>query len=174
MHRHHHHTHVLHCPPHRGYGGPPRGRGFGPRARRGDVRGAVLRLLAEQPRNGYGLMQELEDRTSGLWRPSPGAMYPALNLLEDEGLITTTEVDGKKAYALTDAGKAEADGLTGPAPWEQLGREAPEGAGELRKALGALAMAAEQVARTGDDDAVARASAIVTDARKALYGLLAS
>src|SRR5215207_10320767 len=74
--------------------GPPRG----PRARRGDVRAALLLLLAEEPRNGYQLMQEIERRSDGVWRPSPGSVYPALQQLEDEGLVHAVEFEGKRAY----------------------------------------------------------------------------
>src|ERR671936_914408 len=80
------------------FGGPG---GFrrGPRARRGDVRAAALLLLAEEPRNGYQLMQEIEERSGGVWRPSPGSVYPALSQLEDEGLVQGEERDGRRAYA---------------------------------------------------------------------------
>src|SRR3954447_14342321 len=78
----------------------------GPRARRGDVRAALLALLAEEPRNGYGLMQEIERRSDGLWRPSPGSVYPALQQLEDEALVRTVDQEGRKLFELTDAGRA--------------------------------------------------------------------
>src|SRR5215218_1395418 len=114
----------------RGHGGPPFGfPGFGPprgpRKRRGDVRTALLLLLAEEPRNGYGLMQEIEDRSEGAWRPSPGSVYPALQQLEDEGLVRGTEVDGRKAFELTDAGRAHVAQRPddAPAPWAQEARE---------------------------------------------------
>src|SRR5829696_6959025 len=84
--------------------GPPRG----PRARRGDVRAALLLLLAEEPRNGYQLMQEIEQRSDGLWRPSPGSVYPALQQLEDEGLVTPAG-EGRKAYTLTADGRAHVE-----------------------------------------------------------------
>ena len=89
-------------------GGPPFGPGGfrrGRKARRGDVRTAALLLLAEEPRNGYQIMQELEERSGGAWRPSAGSIYPALQLLEDEGLIRSEEVDGRKLLHLTDAGR---------------------------------------------------------------------
>src|SRR5215208_2879278 len=85
-----------------GFGGGPFG-GRGPRARRGDVRQALLTLLAEEPRNGYQLMQEIERRSEGVWRPSPGSVYPALQQLEDEGLVRAEESDGSKRFVLTDA-----------------------------------------------------------------------
>src|SRR5215210_86537 len=70
----------------------------GPRARRGDVRAALLVLLAEEPRNGYQLMQEIEERSDGVWRPSPGSVYPALQQLEDEGLVRVAPGEGRKAF----------------------------------------------------------------------------
>src|SRR3954452_7141031 len=89
----------------RGRPGPPWGlRGRGPRARRGDVRAALLVLLAEEPRNGYQLMQEIEQRSDGAWRPSPGSVYPALQQLEDDGLVRAGQADGRRVYELTDAG----------------------------------------------------------------------
>src|SRR5690242_21718968 len=103
------------------FGGPgwgPHRRGSG-RARRGEVRLALLRLLAEAPRNGYQLMQAIEERSEGLWRPSPGSVYPTLAQLEDEGLIHSTEVEGARRFELTDAGREHLSGRTGePAPWE--------------------------------------------------------
>src|SRR5438034_9290540 len=88
-----------------GPGGFPRG----PRARRGDVRAAALILLAEEPRNGYQLMQEIEQRSGGVWRPSPGSVCPALAQLEDEGLVRVEERDDRRTYVLTDAGRAHLD-----------------------------------------------------------------
>src|SRR5919202_2223391 len=85
-----------------GFGGPPFGRG--PRPRRGRVRAALLVLLAEEPRNGYGLMQEIEQRSGGAWRPSPGSVYPALQQLGDEGLVRSETRDGGNVFELTDAG----------------------------------------------------------------------
>src|SRR6266446_7142165 len=103
-----------------GWGRGPRGRGR--KARRGDIRTAALLLLAEEPRNGYQIMQEVEERSDGVWRPSPGSVYPALQQLEDEGLIRSQESDGRKLYALTDAGRERVqerpDDAT--APWEQM------------------------------------------------------
>src|SRR3974390_151491 len=75
-----------------GFGGPRGFRRHG-KARRGDIRTAAPLLLAEEPRNGYAIMQEIEERSSGIWRPSPGSVYPALAQLEDEGLIRSEEVD---------------------------------------------------------------------------------
>src|SRR5215216_2514776 len=116
--------------------GPPFGPGFGrgPRARRGDVRAALLVLLAEEPRNGYGLMQEIERRSGGVWRPSPGSVYPALQQLEDEGLVRAAEDGGRKQYELTDEGRAyvEANRETLAAPWDEVAGEMGSGVFELR------------------------------------------
>src|ERR1700722_7995085 len=118
--RHRHHRH-------RGFGGEgfggfgfgPGPRGRGRKARRGDIRTAALLLLAEEPRNGYQIMQEVEERSDGVWRPSPGSVYPALQQLEDEGLIRSQESEGRKLYRLTDPGEAylRDRGDDKPAPW---------------------------------------------------------
>src|ERR1700734_604917 len=123
-HGHHRHRHHGFGPGGRGGfggGGGPRGRGR--RARRGDIRTAALLLLAEEPRNGYQIMQEVQERSGGIWSPSPGSAYPALQQLEDEGLIRTEEVDGRKLFAITDDGRAvvAARGAEQTAPWEQTG-----------------------------------------------------
>src|SRR5271163_3335980 len=89
-----------------GFGGPRGPRGRGRKARRGDIRTAALLLLAEEPRNGYQIMQDIEERSGGVWSPSPGSVYPALAQLEDEGLIRTEEHDGSKLFAITDEGRA--------------------------------------------------------------------
>jgi DNA-binding PadR family transcriptional regulator len=162
-----------------GFGGPPFGRGGpfgrGPKARRGDVRTAALLLLAEEPRNGYQIMQEIEERSEGVWRPSPGSIYPALQQLEDEGLIRTTEGDGRKLYELTDAGRAyvaERDQEL-PAPWEEMtdgvSGERVGAAEEMRS----VAMAFAQVMRAGNDAQVEEARRALADARRRLYGILA-
>lgn len=170
---------------HRGWGGGPGfggpgGPGFGPRgrgsrARRGDVRAAALLLLEERPNNGYGLMQEIEERSDGLWRPSPGAVYPALAQLEDEGLIRSVERDAKKLYELTDEGRAHVEEHREHlgTPWKTVGEDAPEGLGSMRRQFGQLAMAMEQVVRGGSPEQIAAARKILDDARKAMYRLLA-
>src|SRR5215211_5471453 len=171
-----------HRRPHGGHGfGPPFGPGFGgfgprgPRARRGDVRAALLVLLAEEPRNGYQLMQELEERSGGVWRPSPGSIYPALSQLEDEGLVRSDEAAGRRAFQLTDEGRAyveenrEALGV----PWDEVGGDLPEGLFELRKLMMQLGMATMQVAQAGDEAQTAEARKVLEDARRSLYRILA-
>jgi DNA-binding PadR family transcriptional regulator len=147
----------------------------GRRARRGDVRTALLRVLSDRPMHGYDLIRELEDRSGGEWRPSPGSVYPTLQLLEDEGLVTAEERDGKRVHTITDAGRAELKERQ-----ERGGRQEPwefgppgEGLAELREAGFQLAAATMQVARTGSQDQRARAAEILVDARKKLYAMLA-
>ena len=150
-----------------GRGGPFRGGGpmFGPpfgggrgRRRRGDVRLALLLLLAEEPRNGYQLMQEIEERSDGRWRPSPGSVYPTLQQLEDEALIRPTERDGVKLFELTDAGRAHLDTHTSETPpWEE--EEDAATLTDLKAQLKQLHVAAMQVAsgrRRGPADARGR------------------
>ena len=156
--------------------GPGRGpRGRGRRARRGDIRTAALLLLAEEPRNGYQIMQEVQDRSGGVWSPSPGSVYPALSQLEDEGLIRTEESEGRKLFAITDAGRqvlAERDSSR-PAPWEQQSDEFSPGARELGKLMREVAFAFAQVMRTGSEAQVASAREVLAQARKDLYRILA-
>ena len=142
--------------------------------RRGDVRSALLIALLDGPGHGYELIQHLEEKTEGRWRPSPGSVYPALQLLTDEGLVTATERDGKRTFELTDEGRAEATQRVESEgyPWEAMHRGGPD-AGGLRAAVRDLHAAAKQVGLTGSKEAVEQATKILTDARKELYRLLA-
>jgi DNA-binding PadR family transcriptional regulator len=155
-----------------GFGGP---HGRGRRARRGDVRAAALLLLEEEPRNGYQLMQEIEERSGGVWRPSPGSIYPALSQLEDEGLVRSDESAGRRAFELTPEGRTyveenrDALGI----PWEEAGGDLPEGLIELRKLMMQLGMATMQVAQAGDDAQTAEAQKVLEEARRSLYRILA-
>jgi DNA-binding PadR family transcriptional regulator len=155
-----------------GFGGGPRGRGR--RARRGDIRTAALLLLAEEPRNGYQIMQEVQERSGGTWSPSPGSVYPALSQLEDEGLIATEEHDGRKAYVLTDAGRKlvqERDSER-PAPWEQQDLDRGE-AHELARLMREAASAFVQVMKTGSPEQMGRAREVLNTTRRDLYRILA-
>jgi DNA-binding PadR family transcriptional regulator len=156
-----------------GPGGGPFGRGR--KARRGDIRTAALLLLAEEPRNGYQIMQEVEERSEGVWRPSPGSVYPALAQLEDEGLLRTEEADGRKLFALTDAGEAyvRERGADKPAPWEQMSGDLSDTRVELGKLMRELAYAFVQVMRTGSEAQVAKAREVLVTARRELYQILA-
>jgi DNA-binding PadR family transcriptional regulator len=166
--------------------GPPFGpgmRGFpGPRARRGrrtsrgDIRAAVLALVAEQPRHGYEIIQEIAERSGGAWRPSPGSVYPTLSQLEDEGLVRVEQTDGRRVVHLTEEGtryveehREELDAV-----WASVARVAEdEGAGEMWEQLGQLHAAAAQVMAAGSPEQIATATTTLADARKAIYRLLA-
>jgi DNA-binding PadR family transcriptional regulator len=148
----------------------------GPRARRGDVRAAALALLAEEPMNGYQIIQAIAERSDGVWRPSPGSIYPALQQLEDEGLIRAETVDGRRAYQLTDEGRSyvEAHPDEIRAPWDAVAGSVGDTAIEMRNLIGQVAMAAFQVVSAGTDSQVSQAREVLTDTRKALYRLLAA
>jgi DNA-binding PadR family transcriptional regulator len=167
-------------PPHfgPGPGGPPFGRG-GPfsgggrgRRRRGDIRAALLLLLADEPRNGYQLMQAIEELSGGRWRPSPGSTYPTLAQLEDEGLIRATDRDGTKLFEITDAGREHLEERPDqPPPW--AGEDETGAFGDLRSQIKQIAIAAAQVMRAGNEGQVARAGETLADARRKLYLILA-
>jgi DNA-binding PadR family transcriptional regulator len=157
----------------RGGRGGPFGRGR--KARRGDIRTAALLLLAEEPRNGYQIMQEIEERSEGVWRPSPGSVYPALQQLEDEGLIRAGEQDGRKHYELTDAGRkyVEERGEDAPTPWEQMSGDLSSQAHELGRLVREVADAFAQVMRSGSESQWAQARTVLVSTRKDLYRILA-
>jgi DNA-binding PadR family transcriptional regulator len=156
-----------------GFGGPPFG--FGRRARRGDVRAAALVLLYDEPRNGYQLMQEIERRSDGAWRPSPGSVYPALAQLEDEGLVRTSESDERRVFELTDAGRSYVDENRAELgePWTEFSRDVSDQSRELAGLMKDVAYAAVQVLRAGDEAQVQRALKVLADAKKSLYLILA-
>lgn len=155
------------------------GQKVGTRVGRGDVRAAILSLLAEQPMHGYQIIQQIEERSGGSWKPSPGSVYPTLQLLTDEGLIEVEESAGRKTYSLTDAGRAESEHTD--RPWatteegeQSGGRERRHGGhGALPKAGANLAQAAMQVGRTGTPEQIQEAVDIIDDARRKLYAILA-
>ena len=178
----------------RRHGGPfgPFGPGFGPggfgpggfgprggRARRGDVRAAILALLAETPMHGYQLIQEIAERSDGVWRPSAGSVYPALAQLEDEGLVrpqvSPDEEGGKKVFVLTDAGRAyvteHAAELANP--WDTVTGGVSDSMAELMGLIREVHTAAVQVLRTGDAARIEQARAVLTQARRSLYLVLA-
>jgi DNA-binding PadR family transcriptional regulator len=153
----------------RGWGGPRRGG----RARRGDVRASLLALLKERPMHGYEMITEIGERTGGAWRPSPGSVYPTLQLLEEEGLIVAQETGGKKLFDLTEAGRAEA-GAGPDSPWEEAGRGVDwEAVQEVGAALGAVDHAVRQVMTTGNEEQRAKGLAVLNEAKRKLYLILA-
>ena len=161
-------------------GGPFGGPGWGPhrrgtgRARRGDFRLALLRLLAEEPRNGYQLIQAIEERSEGLWRPSPGSVYPTLAQLEDEGLIHSVEIDGARRFEITDAGREQlASRADEPAPWQPAAEDADNPLNDLAPLVIQIGKATFQVASVGDRTQRDRARALLADTRRGLYRILA-
>ena len=158
-----------------GFGGPRGGRGRGRgRARRGDVRLAVLRLLADQPRNGYQLMQTIEERSGGEWRPSPGSMYPTLSQLEDEALIRSAEADGSRVFEITDAGREHLETRAGePDPWIPSDGRSENAMAELGPLVIGIGKAVWQVASVGSEAQRARALALLDETRRGLYRILA-
>jgi DNA-binding PadR family transcriptional regulator len=162
--------------------GPGFGHGWGPRggrARRGDVRAAILALLAEEPMHGYQLIQEIARRSDGVWRPSAGSVYPALSQLEDEGLVrpqvAPDDEGGKKVFALTEAGQAyvaeHADQLADP--WDAVTGGVSDSMAELMGLIREVHGAAIQVLRTGDSARIDQARSILAQTRRSLYLVLA-
>jgi DNA-binding PadR family transcriptional regulator len=173
-----------HGPHHRGPGdlpfGPPFGFGgppfrFGRKARRGDVRAAALVLLYEEPRNGYQLMQEIERRSDGAWRPSPGSVYPALAQLEDEGLVQARQGEGRRPFELTAEGRAyvEENRAELGEPWTEFSRDVSDQYREVAGLMKDTAVAAAQVLRAGNEAQIEQARKVLADAKKALYLILA-
>ena len=184
------------------WGGPPWGRGFGgghggpppwlagifglaqgdqrtaPRARRGDVRAAILDVLATEPMNGYQVISGIAERTGGAWKPSPGSIYPTISQLEDEGLVEADDANGRRTLRLTDAGRdyvaANAEELA--EVWEPFTR--PEGGGggdvsALKPEIGQLMSAVWQIVTTGTDQQRRDAIDVLVETRRKLYALLA-
>lgn len=141
----------------------------GRRARRGEIRAAVLHALADQPMHGYQLIGEFSDRTDGAWSPSPGSIYPTLQLLADEGLVVSADDDGRRVFELTDAGRAALTDLD--SPFEAV-KEASTNGG-LRRAIHDVMGAARQVARVGSTEQIERARTLIVETRRQLYLILA-
>lgn len=169
-------------------GGSRRGRGWGrgrgsfgmgpgffpgrPKVSRGDVRSAILHLLAEEPMHGYQIMSELSERTEGMWKPSPGSVYPTLNQLEDEGLVRAKEREAKKVYDLTDEGRAQVDADEQEAPWERFASPYSKDLMALRDAAFALGAAVMQVARAGSEGQADRVREVLDETRRRVYEIL--
>ena len=154
-----------------GFGG--RGRG-GPRARRGDVRAAILALLEEEPMHGYEMINRISEKTGGLWNPSPGSVYPTLQLLADEGLVTAKIEQDRKTYELTESGKEAAAEVVDDTPWaKEEAFEAAAPHSPLPKAGLDLAQAVSQVARTGTQEQKEQAKELLDETRRKIYAILA-
>ena len=155
--------------------GGPFGGSFGgrPKVSRGDVRTAILYLLAEEPMHGYQIMQELSERTDGLWKLSPGSVYPTLQQLEDEGLVKAEQADGKNVFQLTEEGQAQVESSEAAPPWERFGAETDDSLIDLRETGFQVGAAVMQVARAGSDAQIEKAKAILEDTRRKIYQILA-
>jgi DNA-binding PadR family transcriptional regulator len=152
----------------------PGGRGM--RVRKGDVRAAILDLLAEGGQwNGYQLIQEISGRTSGVWRPSAGSVYPALQQLEDEGLIAPEGEGRRRMYSLTDAGTtyAEEHAEELSASWDAAAGMTDEDAFEFHDLIRQVMMAVMEVRRAGSPEQVAQARDVLAQAKRSLYRILA-
>ena len=161
----------------RGFG--PRG-GFGPghfggrhKAGRGDIRAAILALLAEEPMHGYQIIREIGERSEGAWTPSPGSVYPTLQQLTDEELVRSSETDGKRVYELTEEGRRQAAERQGALPWEEAAEGADDDLVALRDLVFQVMSATRQVAHAGTKAQLESAQQILRTARKSLYQLLA-
>ncbi|NUP66626.1 MAG: PadR family transcriptional regulator, partial [Nonomuraea sp.] len=155
---------------HRGWGG-----GRARKAKRGDVRAAILALLSEEPRNGYQIIQEIAERSEGGWKPSPGAVYPALQQLTDEGLVIAEENEGRKTFRLTDEGRAyiEAHADEVRAPWDEMRPDIDDNTADLWHIARQSAFAMMQVLQTGNDAQIREARKTLVETRRKLYQILA-
>lgn len=157
------------------FGPGPAPHGAGPKVRKGDVRAAALALLAEGPRNGYQIIQEIAERSHGIWRPSPGSVYPALQQLEDEGLVRAEEEGGRRTYRLTDEGQAHVAGHREELaePWAAVAESVSEEMVDLRGVFMQVGMAMRQVMEAGTPAQHNQARQILAETRRSLYRLLA-
>jgi DNA-binding PadR family transcriptional regulator len=160
----------------RGFGrdefGPMFGRG--PKVGRGDVRAAIIALLAEEPMHGYQIITELTERSGGVWRPSPGSVYPTLQAMEDQGLVTANSSEGRRVFSLTDEGRAVAEAAgDGPAPWQDVARGAKRSLVDLRGLIFEVCAAVMQVGRAGNEEQIKAVGEILSDTRRRIYLLLA-
>jgi DNA-binding PadR family transcriptional regulator len=154
-------------------GGRGRGSRPGRRGRRGDIRAAILALLAERPMHGYEMIKEIGERSQDLWRPSPGSVYPTLQLLDDEGLIGGSQSEGsKRLFELTDDGRAAAEKVKTP-PWEEIAAGVDQDQVNLRAAVEQLFGAVAQSASIASVEQQQRIVAILKTARREVYTLLA-
>jgi DNA-binding PadR family transcriptional regulator len=159
-----------------GWPGPPGPPPRGPKASRGDVRAAILALVQEGPRNGYQIMSEIEERSGGAWRPSPGAVYPALQQLADEGLIEGEESAGRRTFTLTDAGRRyiEENPERARAAWEAMAPDEPGEAPGLFVQAARLGGSIVQLAHAGTPEQVRAAEQLLEETRRKIYQILAS
>jgi DNA-binding PadR family transcriptional regulator len=159
-----------------GPGGPDfghRGPRRGGRGARQNVRPAILALLLERPMHGYEMIQELDARTNGIWRPSPGSVYPTLQMLEDEGLIEATAEGGRKSYQLTADGRPEAETAAQNPPWAEIGDDAMSQVQDFRDAAVGIMGALKQVGFSGTPEQRQKALEVLNETKRKLYAILA-
>jgi len=144
------------------------------KARRGDVRAAILAVLSETALNGYQIIQEIAKRSGGVWKPSPGSIYPTLQQLEDEGLVRQETDGGRRAFTLTDEGKTyvaeHADEVN--APWQAMSEASSDDDG-LKPLIGKVAAAVWQILAVGTPEQQAQGREALIELRKRLYAILA-
>jgi len=168
------------------HGGPPpwvagllglaQGAGRGPKVKRGDVRSAILDVLAVEPMNGYQIIQQIAERTGGSWKPSPGSVYPTVQQLEDEGLVEGVDGAGRRLLRLTEEGRqyVEEHPEELAATWKPFDEDSEdESSPDLKPVIGQVMSAVWQVMTTGTRQQQAEAAEILADTRRRLYGLLA-
>lgn len=156
-----------------GFGGPEMG-GARMRARRGHVKAAILGLLNEEPRHGYDIISEIEKRSNGIWKPSPGSIYPTLQVLEDQGLIVGSDSEGKRVYSITDAGRSDLENLPdGGFSWDNFGDNVFGGASNLRDQMMQLGGAVMQVVAGGNASQMEEVSKLLVETKKKVFRLLA-
>ena len=155
------------------------GGGWGdePRTRRGDIKFILLGLLSERPQHGYELIKELEARRGGFRRPSPGSVYPTLQMLEEGGYLTSEEVDGRRVYTITESGRqflSDRNQQSGSSNADDsFGESKPSELVELRRTLIGLNDAVAQVARSGNLEQVNRVRELLAQVKREIYKLLA-
>jgi len=155
--------------------GPPRGAPRGAKAARGDVRAAILALLRESPRTGYQIMSDIEARSRGAWRPSPGAVYPALAALADEGLIVGEESGGRRTFRLTEAGReyVEQNPEMARGAWESATQQEDWQVPGLFAEAARLGSGIVQLAHAGSPAQIRAAERLLEQTRRELYRILA-
>lgn len=157
------------------FGMAQHGQSRGPKVRRGDVRAAILDVLAVQPMNGYQIIQQIAERSGGAWKPSPGSVYPTVQQLEDEGLVCARESDGRRMLELTEDGRAYVEDHPDEmaATWRVFDESAEADTGDLKPVIGQVMSAVWQIIVSGNAQQQADAAAILAETRRNLYGLLA-
>jgi len=157
-----------------GWQGHGHGHGRGrARGRRNNVRAAILALLTERPMHGYEMIKEIDTRTGGVWSPSPGSIYPTLQLLEDEGLIEAAAEGGRKSYHLTDAGRPEAETAAQNPPWASIGDDTMNQVQDFRDAAVGIMGALKQVGFNGTPEQRQKALEVLNETKRKLYAILA-